>query len=110
MEKVTLDTLANELKEAVEQGIPMTPAVWLDRVARINILLQDLDEEAVLAELEVHKNMANLITSGMTVAAARVITKGSDIYVNWQRLKFKRERMIEIVRIAKQRVRLPDFD
>lgn len=109
-ERVSIESIENELRTAVINGIPMAPSVWLDRVSKINILMQDLDEKCVLAEFEVNRGVAELVEAGQSAAAARALVRGSLKWVEHMNQKLKRERLQELIRIAKRRVDLQEWD
>ena len=110
MSAATIETITGELKEAVEQGIPMSPAMWLDKVFKLSVLLQDLDEKLILAEFKVNKQIAELIITGKSATSARALIRGSIDYVEFMKLKMRKEQVTEIIRIGKQRVRLDSWD
>lgn len=107
---ITLDGLIAELRQKVEQGQPIAPSQYLDYAANINLLILDLDEELVKAECAINEATSKRILEGENVSAAKVHVKASSEYRNYLTLKAKRERVGELVRIAKKRVELARWD
>jgi phage gp16-like protein len=103
MEKVTSQTILEELKELVEKKTPLDANVWLERAGELNILLGDeLDKLAIkkseIAQmrLEVFKTMEK-----KSVAEAKLITEASKEYLEMQKQENLCNVIIEFVRIAK---------
>ena len=54
-EKVTLDSIMDWMKEMVESKNPIKPSIYLDGAVKLNILLEDLDDEIALRRMELIK-------------------------------------------------------
>jgi len=72
----TLDGILDWLKESVEQKKPIPKQVWLDAAMKINTLVSDLDDEIADVDMLLHK------------------------------MKSKRSRITETIRLAKKQVDL----
>jgi len=107
---ITLDGIIAELRQKVEKGEPIAPSQYLDYAANINLLVLDLDEDLVKAECAVNEMTSKMVLQGQNVSAAKVHVKASVSYAKYLTLKAKRERVGELVRIAKKRVELSRWD
>jgi hypothetical protein len=106
----TLDSIVEELKERVLKGEPIAPSQYLDAAVNLNLLSLDLDDELVTAEMQVNQLRNKEIESGKTAAAAKIRVEATEEYKNLLTLTAKRERITELVRLAKKRVDLSRWD
>ena len=53
-EKVTLELIMNQMKEWVEGKVPVQPSIWLDAALKLNVLLEDLDDEIAKKHMELN--------------------------------------------------------
>lgn len=107
---MTIDTIIDGLKKRIEGNQPISPGEWLDKASELNVLLMNLEDELIKAEMAVNISMATLMTGGATAAHAKTMTKGMDEYRTYLTLKAKKEHVIEFVRLAKKRVELAHWD
>lgn len=106
----TLDGIVLELQRRVLNGEPIAPSQYLDAAVNINLLSLDLDVELVNAEMSVNLLRDREIQAGKTAAAAKALMMATEEYRNYLILKAKRERITELVRLAKKRVELSRWD
>lgn len=105
-EKTTLDTILSWFKDAIENRLPISPGQWLDGAAKILVLLEDLDEEIVRADMEVNRQVSTAMAAGKSAAAARLESKAGDAYEKFIRLQAKKERLMGLVQTAKRRTEM----
>lgn len=110
MNPLSLDSIVQELKERVLKQEPIAPSQYLDAAVNINLLSLDLDDDLVNAEMAVNELRAKAIQEGMTASAAKIHVEATQEYKNYLTLKAKRERITELVRLAKKRVELSRWD
>lgn len=95
--------------EAIKEGRPLTPGLFLEGSHRLVILLQDLDEELIDAELAYRRLKASLIEGDYTSAASETIAKASGEYKTYLTLKAKRDRVQEFILVSKKRASLQEW-
>ena len=98
-----LDATIAWFRERAEGGIPTSAAEFLDGAAKLAVLLQDLDEELVLAEMAVNRAVNGFMGAGNSAAAAKAQAKALPEYEVLLRLQAKRERISAFIQIAKRR-------
>ena len=104
MQGKTIDEILNGARDAVNNGVPVSPSSWLDAAQRLNALFQNLDEELIDAESAYMNVKVVYIEEGKTVAEAEARAKATEAYKNYLRLKAKKEQIKEFIRIVKKRV------
>lgn len=109
-ELVTIDSITGFLRGKIETKDPISPSLWLDAAQKINVLLQDLDEAVVEAEIAKNVLQSTYMEDGDSAAKSKVKTEASEPYRAYLLLKAKRERAIEFIRIAKKRVEVQHWD
>jgi site-specific DNA-adenine methylase len=110
MDGQTLDDILAKLKEMAETKQPVDMTLYLDAAAKMLILLQDLDEELVDAQMTVANAKAQLITDGKSVSASQVIIEATPHYRTLLTLKAKRERIGEFIRVCKKRTEINNWE
>lgn len=105
----TIDSIMATVKDALQRGIPLSPGILLEYCTTLVVLLQDLDEKLILAEMEYRELMAKLIEEGSTAASAEVKAKASFPYKTYLMLKSRREQVEAFVSIIKKRASLPEW-
>lgn len=107
---MTIDSIIQELSTRIQENKPISPGEWLDRASELNVLLLNLEDDLIEAEMAVNIGMAGRMEEGATAAHAKTIVKGTDDYRRYLQLKAKKEHVIEFVRLAKKRVELARWD
>lgn len=77
---VSIDSIIAWMKKSVEEKQPIAPSTWLDAAAKLNVLMGDLDDEIMQAKFA------------------------------YETLQRKRDRIVELGRIAKKRTELKDWE
>jgi plasmid replication initiation protein len=102
----TIDSITQWLTDQVEQKQPISPDVWLEASARINVLLQGEQEKLFTMEQQVAIIRGVLLDSDKSVAYAKSKVEESDVYKQARIQKSKIERALELIRIAKLQSRM----
>ena len=53
--KVSLELIVNTMKNWIESKVPIQPSVYLDSAIKMNILLEDLDDDIAQKHMELEK-------------------------------------------------------
>ena len=77
---ITIDSIIAWMKRSVEEKKPIAPSTWLDAAAKLNVLMGDLDDEIMQAKFA------------------------------YESLQRKRDRIVELGRIAKKRTELREWE
>lgn len=107
-ELTTVDTILDFIKDRIEKKIPVSPSLYVDAAAKLNVLLSDehatlFDWQKKIAEMKVAH-----IDQEMTNAEAETRVKASEDYRQYCLQKAKIERIEEFIRISKLQARLKD--
>lgn len=102
---VTVDSILGAFNEWVTNKKVIDPHLWLDAAQKLNVLLENEHDKLFEIQqfLAVHRKI--LIEQGSTVAKAKLMIEATDEYRNYCKQKAKIERIIEFIRISKQRSR-----
>jgi phosphoglycerate-specific signal transduction histidine kinase len=106
-ELVTVDVIINYIKDNVENKVPLSPSVFVDAAAKLNVLLSD--EHAILYKLqrEVAQEKVNLIQEEhVTGTEAKMRVEAMPLYEEMMNQKAKISRIEEFIRIAKLQARM----
>lgn len=106
MTEATIDSILDWFEEQVINRNPLSPARYMDGAQKINVLKQDLDEEIVDLQMQVNKTIEAHLDEGMTSSFAKAKAQATDVYGDLLRLKAKKERAEEFIRLAKVQARL----
>jgi hypothetical protein len=106
MELITVDTILDFLKENIEKKMPISPAVYVDAAAKLNVLLSD--EHAILHKLqrEIAQEKVKFIETDMTSSESKVRVEALPLYEEMLNQKAKIERIVEFIRISKLQARM----
>jgi len=110
MESVTVDGILSWLKDQIESKQPIPPHVWMDSAAKLNVLLEDIDDELAAVKMKVNEMKYEITKEGVSVAAAKVAAEASTSYAQMMKLESKRDRIKEHIRIAKKRAELREWE
>lgn len=108
-EKVTITSIMSWFEDAIRHGHPISTATWIDGASKVVSLLQDFNEEAIVAEMAYRELRATLISQGRSGVESETIAKGSPIYAKHLRMKAERERIEQWCQLAKKRTEVKDF-
>jgi urocanate hydratase len=106
----TIDSILRWLHDKTEKGEPISPSVYLEKASNLNTLLEELDEDWVKAKMNCSMILATYVSTGNSVASARVLMEASEERMALLRLEAKRERVKEHIRIAKKRSELKNWE
>jgi hypothetical protein len=107
---VTIKTITDFLKDAVEKKIPLPPSKYLDAATKLSILIEDVDNALVDAKMAVAEQRARLIEDGKTASTAKILVEASPEYAVYLTLDAQRDRILQYVQICKKRVELKHWD
>lgn len=104
MEKITVDTILDFLKAAVESKMPIAREVWLDASFKLNLLLGDEIHELETLRQSVAKEKFAILTKQekKNVAAVDLEIETLDTYRELREKESKVERVKEFIRISKR--------
>jgi len=108
-EKITIESIMDWLKEAVEKKLPISVEMWLDAAAKLNILAEDLDNEIAMLEADMKLEECKLIEADVPASKASVLKIKAIDYKAYLVKKALKDRIVEHIRIAKQRTQIPNL-
>ena len=106
MPETTIDTILTWFEEQITNRSAISPARYMDGAQKINVLKQNLDEDIVDLQMQVNRTIEAYVTEGMTHAFAKAKAQATDAYGDLLKLKAKKERAEEFIRLAKVQARL----
>ncbi len=109
-EDVTLDGILDWFYSQTCARASVSTSQWLDAALKMTVLVQDLDDDLITAEVKYRKIKAKMIGEGKSAACSESLAKASDEYANYLKLKAKRERIAEFIMVAKKRAALQSWD
>ena len=109
-ELVSIDGILGWMKSTVENKIPISPGLYLDAASKLLILLSDLDDDLIDARMQVACARTSLLEQGKPVGAAKMLSEATEAYGTFLRLQAKRDRVSEMIRVAKLRTQLGNWD
>lgn len=108
MEKITIDTILDQLKEWVENKIPISPGAWLESAAKMNALKQNETELLHKMQQMVAQTKLTLLKDSKSVAEAKIKVEATDAYRFMKDQEDKVDRVEEQIRISKIQARLSE--
>ena len=105
-ELITIDTIADYLKEQVEKHLPISPNLWIDSAQKINVLLGDKHDKLFKIQQKVAKIRVGYIEQNKSVSEAKTRVEASEEYREFLTLKAQIGRIEEMIRIAKIQARM----
>lgn len=109
-ERRTVDSIMEWFNHAVATIQPISPGQWLDGAMMIVAMMQEIDESLIEAEAKYRETRAVFIEEGKSAAEAETRAKASDAYINYCKLKAKKERITSFIQLAKKRTELQTWD
>jgi hypothetical protein len=100
---MTIDEIIEEMKQRVEQNLPIHPSSWVESAMRINVQADTLDNQLAEYEGIMASYEAELVRDGETASKAKILAKNSIDYVAYLKLKAKIKRIDEQIKLAKRR-------
>lgn len=106
---VTLDSILEWFKDAIENERIIRPAEWLEKAMQLNILVEDLDIQLAKMKAAMADKKVEFIEKGMTAAKADILKIKAVNYEEYLQLEAKRKRIDEHIMIAKKRENVREF-
>ena len=109
--KVTTDTILEQLKEWVENKMPISPHLWLDAAIKLNVLKGD--ESAKLFDLQqsiAQMKMRAMEEAGATAAKAKIYAEATDKYKAMKVQEAKIVMIEESIKLSKYHARMGQED
>jgi len=107
-EKITIDTILGQLKEWVENKIPISPTVWLDAAIKLNALKQNETELLHKMQQMVAQTKLTLLKDSKSVAEVKIKVEATDVYRFMKDQEEKIDMVEEQIRISKIQARLSE--
>ena len=116
--KITIAQILDEMKKVIEEGRIVSPQWWLDNALKLAVLRQDLQSEMVRAEISYRNEVVELTEQKIPYNRAENMVKGRKIkegekktaYEFYRYLSTRDEVVEEIMRIAKKRATLSEYE
>lgn len=106
----SIEFIVDALITRINGNEPVSAGEWLDAAMKVNVLMGNLDDALVEAEMAVNQLFASYIAGDMSVAKAKVLRDASVEYKNFIELRAAKERINGMIMLAKKRVGLQTFD
>lgn len=100
---VTLDTILDWFKEAIENKVPISVDQWLDAASKLETLSEDLDDTIAMYEQEMNDKMADYLKREFPANQSKIRARADVDYGDYLKKVAMRKRITEFVRIAKRR-------
>lgn len=108
MDKVTIDTILDQLREWVETKTPISPSLWVDAAAKLNALKQDETELLHQMQQGVAQKKLDFLKESKSVAEVKLKIEAEDDYKFMKDQEDKIKMIEEQIRIAKLQARMTD--
>lgn len=102
-ELVTINSIWDYFKGAIEDKQVLSPAVWLDGATKLNVLLLDKQDSLVEMESLVACMVEEIENAGSSHAKAKNSVKRTIEWKEMEKMKNKIKRVEELIRILKKR-------
>jgi hypothetical protein len=103
MNKITIATILNQFTEWIENKTPISPEVWIDGAFKLNVLLEDLDEQIVVMETKMSEAEMELIQNDIPISKADILKRDAIDYNQYLSSIARKKRIEEFIRLAKKR-------
>lgn len=100
-DKLTVDEILAWLRSNIESRNPISPHVWIEAAARLNILMGDEVSRMYYLKQKVNQMRAEKISGGDNVTKAKALIEATDDYRDSKILEGKLSVIEESIRIAK---------
>ena len=98
-----IDEIIGEMKDRVEQNIPIHPASWVESATRINVLADTLDNQLAEYEGTMAEKEAEFVQEGEPANKAKILARNYINYTAYLKLKARIKRIDEYIKLAKRR-------
>lgn len=102
----TLESILEWFQSAVKDKQPISPHLWCEAAADLNILRGDEDDRLCEMEQEVAKLKVSYLEQKTTAIESKTRVEATDTFKEMRRLKAKIGRIEEFVRLGKLMARL----
>lgn len=106
MTEVTTDVILDTMRGWVEEKHPISPSVWVDASAKLNMFLGDERDKLFNLQQKVAQIKVDYLSEGDTSAKAKTKVEATDIYREMLTQKGRIEQITEFIRIAKLQARM----
>jgi hypothetical protein len=106
--EITTDFIMNQIKEWVSERQPISPEVWLDAAAKLNILISEEQAQMVEKEFQLAQFAADMALKSpeMPVAKIKLQVAINPLYRDVALLKAKIGRVNEMIKVSKIQARM----
>lgn len=105
---ITTDTILDQIIDWVESKAPISPSLWVDASAKINVLLSEETTKLAEKEFELAQFAQEMATGSekLSVAAIKLACAANPLSKEIALLKAKIKRCEEMIRISKLQARM----
>lgn len=103
---VTAELILNEIKERIEQKLPIPESWWLNASAKLNIFFGVIADELADLSVLIAKDKVEYLDDGKTASEAIIRCQATTQYADMEKKKAKLTQIVEFIRIAKKRADL----
>ena len=103
---VTVDTINEEIQDWIENDVPISPGVWLDRALKMNSLLGREHAALYILQEAIAQKRVALMEEGFTAAKANIYAEALPEFKQMRQQKAKIDQVQETIRLAKKQATL----
>jgi hypothetical protein len=103
---VSVKSIVEYLEGNIKKKIPMSPDLYVEAAAKLNVLLSDEHEKLFDLQQKVAQMKAEIVERGETSAKATILVEATDKYRELQSQKAFIGRIVEFIRISKLQARM----
>lgn len=101
-----IDEILQNFKRWAIDKTPIDADTWLDAALHLNVLVEDIDDEITHMDFQMAEEECRIIADGESAAAAKRTCIQAVDYETYLKLKSKRTRIDEFIRLAKKKAQL----
>lgn len=98
-----IDEILSSFRKWAMEKMPIDADTWLDGALHLNALLDSVDDKLSEMDADMIQEQGRLIEEGESVSGAKIMCKRAIDYSEYLKLKAKRERIQEFIRLAKKK-------
>ena len=99
-----------QLEELITKKIPLSPSNWLDHIGRVVVMMSEETDLLYSLQKQVAISKSNHISTGKSVAEAKVLVEAMDLYEQMQKQKALCHKIEELIRIGKLQSKLKESE
>ena len=107
---ITIESIMSWFEDQIRHDHPVSTATWIDGASKVVSLLQNFNEEAVVAEMEYRELKASFIAQGCSGVESETRAKATPAYAKYLRMKSEKERIEQWCQLAKKRTDIKHWD